>query len=126
MSRNRKRQSAALRFGPALKVVLLCLLIGGSSVGYVWQKDQINKLGIQIKASEIRLGALIEGNEQRRKQLGDMRSPTFIVHQIQKLDLGLVEALPSQVWRLNEPNLPQEHPEHAAGDYIAQSVAAPQ
>ena len=45
MARNRKYQSAAIRFGPALKALLLCLLIGGSGVGYVWQKDQIIRLG---------------------------------------------------------------------------------
>ncbi len=126
MSRNRKRQSAAVRFGPALKVVLLCLLIGGSSVGYVWQKDQISKLGAQIRESEFRLEALIQANEQRRKQLADMRSPAFISQQIKKLELGLVEALPSQVWRLNEPNLPQERPAEAAGEYAAHPVAATQ
>jgi hypothetical protein len=41
MARNRKNQSAAMRFGPVLKALLLCLLIGGSGIGYVWQKDQI-------------------------------------------------------------------------------------
>ena len=45
MARNRKYQSAANRFGPALKAFLLCLLIGGPGVGYVWQKDQISQLG---------------------------------------------------------------------------------
>jgi len=45
MARNRKSQSAAIRFGPALKAFLLCLLIGGSGIGYVWQKDQIGRLG---------------------------------------------------------------------------------
>ena len=48
MARNRKYQSAASRFGPALKAFLLCLLIGGSGIGYVWQKDQISQLGQQI------------------------------------------------------------------------------
>ena len=45
MARNRKYQTAANRFGPALKAFLLCLLIGGSGVGRVWQKDQISRLG---------------------------------------------------------------------------------
>ena len=53
MARNRKYQSAAIRFGPTLKALLLCLLIGGSGVGYVWQKDQIYQLGQQIRKREL-------------------------------------------------------------------------
>ena len=52
MAKNRKHQSAAIRFGPALKAFLLCVLIGGSAVGYVWQKSQIEQLGDQIKQRE--------------------------------------------------------------------------
>ncbi len=70
MARNRKYQSAAIRFGPALKAFLLCLLIGGSGVGYVWQKDQISQLGQQIKKRELRLAELEHQNEKLRKQLG--------------------------------------------------------
>ena len=33
MAANRKSQSAAIRFGPVLKALLLCLLIGGSVGG---------------------------------------------------------------------------------------------
>ena len=75
MARNRKYQSAAIRFGPALKAFLLCLLIGGSGVGYVWQKDQIYELGQQIKKRELRLAELEDQNEKLRKQLATMRSP---------------------------------------------------
>ena len=38
MAKNRKNQAAAVRFGPLLKVVLLCSIICGSAIGYVWQK----------------------------------------------------------------------------------------
>ena len=41
MARNRKNQSAVVRFGPAVKALLLCLFIGGSGVGYVWQQNQL-------------------------------------------------------------------------------------
>jgi hypothetical protein len=82
MARNRKYQSAAIRFGPALKAFLLCLLIGGSGVGYVWQKDQISQLG---------------------KQIGTMRSPRYLERRIQELGLGLAAPQQTQVWRLTEP-----------------------
>ena len=45
MAKNRKNQAAEIRFGPALKASFLCLLIGGSAIGYVWQKNQIYRLG---------------------------------------------------------------------------------
>jgi hypothetical protein len=103
MARNRKYQSAASRFGPALKAFLLCLLIGGSGVGYVWQKDQISQLGQQIKKRELRLGDLENQSEKLRKQLATMRSPRFLERRIQELGLGLARPQPNQVWQLEEP-----------------------
>src|SRR5512137_1206391 len=102
MARNRKYQSAAIRFGPALKAFMLCLLIGGSGVGYVWQKDQISQLGRQIKKREVRLGELIYQGEKLRTQLGTMRSPRKLERRIQDLGLGLVAPQQTQKLRLTE------------------------
>ena len=103
MAKNRKHQSAAIRFGPALKAFLLCLLIGGSGVGYVWQKNQIYELGQQIRKRELRLTDLQNQNEKLRRQLSQMRSPAFLETRIKELNLGLVPPDPSQVWYLTEP-----------------------
>lgn len=103
MARNRKSQSAALRFGPALKALLLCLLIGGSGVGYVWQKEQIAKLGHQLALREKRLNVLQDQNEGLRKQLANMRGPRFLEIRIKEANLGLVPPQQGQVLRLNEP-----------------------
>ena len=103
MARNRKHQSAAIRFGPALKAFLLCLLIGGSGIGYVWQKNQIYDLGQQIRKREIRLKDLENQNDKLRRQLAFMRSPPFLEGRIKELNLGLVAPQPSQVWYLTEP-----------------------
>ena len=103
--KNRKNQSAAIRFGPALKALFLCLLIAGSAVGYVWQKSQIYQLGQQIRQREIRLAQL-----QRRRtksssdQLAMLRSPAMLDQRVRELNLGLVPAQPTQVWRLPEPS----------------------
>jgi hypothetical protein len=123
MARNRKYQSAANRFGPALKAFLLCLLIGGSGVGYVWQKDQISQLGQQIKKRELRLADLENQSEKLRKQLATMRSPRFLERRIQELGLGLVPPQQSQVWRLVEParDLPRGERER---QYAAPRAAA--
>ncbi len=103
MARNRKYQSTAVRFGPAVKAFLLCLLIGGSGVGYVWQKDQISQLGQQIKKREMRLRELAYQNEKLEKQLATMRTPFFLEMRIRDLKLGLVRPEQAQIWRLPEP-----------------------
>lgn len=103
MARNRKYQSAASRFGPALKAFLLCLMIAGSGLGYVWQKDQISQLGQQIKKRELRLADLENQSEKLRKQLAMMQSPSALKRRIQELGLGLGPPQQTQVWRLTEP-----------------------
>ena len=103
MAKNRKYRSAAIRFGPALKAFLLCLLLGGSGVGYVWQKNQIFELGRQIKEREARLGGIEAQNDELKQQLAIMRSPVYLNERIKDLKLGLVQPMPAQMWRLPEP-----------------------
>src|SRR4051794_14144600 len=103
MAKNRKHQSAAIRFGPALKAFLLCMLIGGSGVGYVWQKSQIDQLGLQIKKREVHLKELQVQNEKLRRQMEYMKSPSFLEARVKELNLGLMPPQPSQVWYLKEP-----------------------
>jgi len=113
MARNRRHQSAAIRFGPALKAACLCLIIGGSAVGYVWQKDQLRQLSEQISSSERRLAELQLANEKLRRQLQDVRSPANLDRLIQQLNLGLMPPSPDQVLRLEEP--PESLPPGPAG-----------
>ena len=103
MARNRKYRSAAIRFGPALKAFLLCLVIGGSGVGYVWQKNQIYELGKQIKQREQRLSGLEQDGEKLKKQLATLRTVQSLEDSIKKLNLGLGQPQVSQVWHLTEP-----------------------
>jgi hypothetical protein len=111
MGSNRKHGAAALRFAPVAKACLLCLFIGGSGIGYVWQKEQISRLGQQLEAREKQLQRLINENEQRRKHLAKMRLPSELEIQIRKLNLGLGPPQPGQVLRLTEPR-----PEPPAGE----------
>jgi hypothetical protein len=117
MARNRKHQSAASRFGPALKAVLLCLLIGGCGVGYVWQKDEIKRLGQVKQQRERSLADLVRANELKRQQLEMMRTPQFLQGRIKELNLGLGPTDPSQVWRLPEPA--RETPPRESGTQYA-------
>jgi len=103
MARNRKNQSAAIRFGPALKAFLLCLLIGGSGVGYVWQKNQILELGRQFTKQESALKQLQNQNEKMRRQLATLRSPAMVEQRVKELNLGLVLPRENQILRLPEP-----------------------
>jgi hypothetical protein len=103
MAKNRKYQSAAVRFGPALKAFLLCAVIGGSGVGYVWQKSQIDELARQIKRRETRLGELQGQNKKLRDQLQMLRSPKPLEKRVRDLNLGLGQVQPEQVRRLTEP-----------------------
>ena len=123
MARNRKYQSATIRFGPAIKAFLLCVLIGGSGVGYVWQKSLIVELGQQIRKRELRLGELAEQNEKLKKQLAVMRSPQFLESRIKELNLGLITPQPSQVWRMDEP-VPTPPQAGRERQYAQQTAAA--
>ena len=118
MARNRRYQSAAIRFGPALKALLLCLLIGGSGVGYVWQKNQIYQLGQQIKKREICLEKLEDQNEKLKNQLGAMRTVQYLEKRIKELNLGLAAPQQSMVWRLVEP--PRELPKPSSEQLATQ------
>jgi hypothetical protein len=111
MARNRKSQSAALRFGPALKASVLCLLIGGSGVGYVWQKDQLGRLSQVSKVRESRLQALRRENSRLRTQLSFMYSPRRLEERAKELHLGLVPPQASQVVSLAEPGVDAPTPE---------------
>jgi hypothetical protein len=102
MSRNRKSQPAAVRFGPVLKAMLLFLVIGGSGVGYVWQKDQIYELAQQKKRDENRLEELRRQNKLRNDLLTHLSSLPVLAARVQELDLGLVPAQPEQILRLVE------------------------
>ena len=104
MAGNRKSQSAAIRFGPALKASFLCLLIAGSAVGYVWQKSQIYQLGQDIRQREARLNQMRNENQKLSDQLAILRSPVMLDQRARELNLGLAPAKPAQVWRLPEPS----------------------
>ena len=103
MAKNRKNESVAVRFGPALKAFITCVIIGGAAVGYVWQKSQIDELGRQVRQREARLLELNDQNKKLRDHLATLRSPGRLTDRVQKLNLGLVMPSPNQVYQLPEP-----------------------
>jgi hypothetical protein len=100
MAKNRKNQAAAIRFAPAIKASFLCLLIGGSAIGYVWQKNQIDRLGKMRLEREKNLKKMVLDNQSLANQLSVLRSPVMLDRRAKELNLGLVPATPLQVVRL--------------------------
>jgi cell division protein FtsB len=123
MAGNRKNQSAAIRFGPALKAALLCLLIAGSAIGFVWQKNEIYRLGQQISQREAKLKQLRNDNKRLGDQLAILRSPVMLDQRARELNLGLAPAQPGQVRRLPEPAVVAGN-ENATRQFAARQAGA--
>ena len=126
MAKNRKHQSAAIRFGPAIKAILLCLIIGGAGVGYVWQKTLIDGLGRDIRQRETHLAELQDSNKKLRDQLAMLRSPAKLAARVQDLKLGLSLPLEAQKLRLIEPVEIQPVKPNPTRLYAAQPARGPQ
>jgi hypothetical protein len=122
MARNRKHQSAAVRFGPALKALLICLLIGGSGVGYVWQQNQLLELGRQKVGKEKRLSVLRAHNSQFAQQLAELQSPESLKRRITGLKPPLMIVQPTQVVRLLDSLAPVTN--QAEHQFAKQQTAA--
>ncbi len=118
MAKNRKNQAAALQFAPVLKVVLICFLICGSAVGYVWQKNEIYRLGQQIRQREARLAQLQRDNQRLSDQIAILHSPVMLDQRAKELNLGLAPAQPEQVVRLTDAAPPV-----AVGDLRTRQLA---
>ena len=99
---NRKKSGSTVRFGPALKAVLICLVTCSLGLGYVWQKQQINSLGQQIKENEITLEELKRENKRRGDNLAYLMSPQELDARLRELNLDLVVPKPGQIVVLQE------------------------
>jgi Tfp pilus assembly protein PilO len=108
MARNRRRQSAELRFGPALKALLICVFIGGAGVGYVYQMNLLNQLGEEKKAREEELYRLWLDNSQKERQVSQLNSQRQLERRVRQMhpDLGLPS--PSQIVVLTEESADAE------------------
>jgi cell division protein FtsB len=103
MASNRRNQSGAVRFLPALKAVVLCALIGGSCVGYVLQKNKIFELGQQIGARQQRLEKLKKENQILADRYAAMQLPQRLAERVKELKLGLVPPQRHQIVWISEP-----------------------
>ena len=105
MSRYRSKATSELKATAVVNAFFLCSLIVLVCVGYVWQKQQINLLGDQIRTAENRLARLRDQNDKLRKNVAQLVSPAVLDARVQELRLGLVAPQQSQIWRLPEPRV---------------------
>ena len=103
MGRNRKNGSATWLV-PGAKAALICLLLGGSAIGYVYQKNQLIELGRQIQKSRQQLDALNESNARLQRSLLTLQSTVYLENRVRELKLQL--APPAQNQILTIPELP--------------------
>jgi len=102
MANNRRNQSGAVRFVPALKALLLCTLIGGSCVGYVLQKNKIYELGQQIGLRQQKLEKLKKENQLLADRYAAMLLPQRLAERVRDLKLGLVPPQRHQIVWISE------------------------
>jgi len=103
MAANRRNQSGAVRFVPAVKAVLLCSMIGGFCVGYVLQKNKIFELGQQIGQRQQKFERLKKENQLLADRLSTLQLPQRLADRVRDLKLGLMPPQPSQVIWVAEP-----------------------
>ena len=102
MARNRKNGMAGVRLAPAAKAMLLCILIGGSGVGYVLQKNKIYELGRQISKREGVLEKMRYQNKINADRLAALHMPDRLAERVKELRLGLGPPQPGQWIHLAE------------------------
>ena len=120
MAKNRKNSAGSgVRFGPAVKALLTCLIIGSLAVCYVWQKRQIYSLGVRTVQLEKKLATLKRENEMRRQQMAMLHSLPYLDARVKELKLGLGVPTPDQVLTLVEGGVVHSAPRNATGPAVA-------
>jgi hypothetical protein len=113
MAKNRKNGMAGVRMAPAAKAILLCILIGGSGVGYVLQKNKIYELGRQISKREGVLEKMKYQNKINADRLAALHMPDRLAERVKELRLRLGPAHPGQWIHLTEVRKPTTNGEPA-------------
>lgn len=85
------------------KSLLACAWIAVLGLGYVWQKNQIYRLGDEMKKREAILLATQKRNTMLAAQLAHLKSPAQLESRSQFYSLGLAAPRENQVVRVYEP-----------------------
>ena len=101
MRRNRKREP--LRVGTVGRSLLICGTVAVVGLAYVWQKNQIYRLGDEIKKREAALSAGEKRTAMLAAQLAHLKSPAQLEQRCQQYNLGLLSPRENQIVRVYEP-----------------------
>jgi cell division protein FtsB len=101
MRRNRKREP--LRFGTVARSLLVCGCVAIAGLTYVYQKNQIYRLGDEVKKREATMLAFEKRNALLAAQLAQFKSPAYLEARCQQYSLGLTAPRDTQIVRLPEP-----------------------
>lgn len=99
---NRKKKPGRVKFGPAVGAAVVCLVLCGLALGFVWQKFQINRLGKQIKERELQLEELRRTNKKISDELAELKSPVMLDQMVRQWRLDLRRPEPRQIVELQE------------------------
>lgn len=92
--------------GGIVIVAAFCLLASGAGIGYIWQKNQIHKLGLNIRAHEARLEQLRGHHRMLDRTLAMICSPKELEERAKRMRLEVGPPQESQIVRLREPVSP--------------------
>ena len=92
-----------MHFGTVAKSLLICGFVGVIGLTYVWQKNQIYRLGDDIKKRENLLAAGEKRNVMLEAQLAQLKSPAYLESRCKQYNLTLVAPREAQMIRLYEP-----------------------
>ena len=101
MSR-REENDNVVGAGWIAKALVVCLFLGGSAAGYLWQKRQVHELGQEIRRLEGDLDRLEKGNEVLRQRYSVLASPRELDRRVQEFGLDLRSPAPEQILRLTD------------------------
>ena len=115
MAKNRKSERTAVRFAPAVKTFLLCLIIGGTGLGYVGQKNRIKMLSERKNELRDRHDKLERQRQALLWKLEILQSFAGLEAQVKRMNLDLSATSPDRIVRITvQPSYPAKKP----GDQI--------
>ncbi len=88
--------------GWIVRAVVVCLFVGGSCAGYLWQKSQVHQLGQAIRGLEYDLEQLEKGNAVLRQRYSVLASPRELDQRVEQFGLDLRSPAPEQILRIRD------------------------
>ena len=92
-----------MHFGTVARNLLACICAAVIGLGYVWQKNQIQRLGDETKKREAILTAAQKRSAMLNAKLAEYKSPSYLEAKCKLYNLNLSSPREQQMVRLYEP-----------------------